>query len=176
MKRFIISDCFYIFTTFSDLIITYIVSPDLSMESNFLVKNLGLGWSALIVAAVVSIAIVVLFSYYNCFVYKTVYTECRTFTEYYSLICFGRPDRFWTGAFPKHISPELSALGFALPWVFGCFRFICVCEWTTIYYNIDSIFPFGILRVKGFAYVPALMMLIALYYYWFYSEFKKQKG
>lgn len=50
-KRFALANIVYIILTFADLGITYYVSPDLSMEDNFVVKNLGFGWGMLLLIA-----------------------------------------------------------------------------------------------------------------------------
>ncbi|MBQ3136567.1 MAG: hypothetical protein IJB74_03700 [Clostridia bacterium] len=87
-KRFALANIVYIILTFAGLGITYYVSPDLSMEDNFAVKNLGFGWGMLFLIAVASIVIMLTVSYYDCFKYKTVYIKNCKYTEYYSLVLY----------------------------------------------------------------------------------------
>ena len=54
-KRFVLTNIIYILLTLGDLGITYYASPDLSMEDNFMVKNLGFGWGMLWLVAIASV-------------------------------------------------------------------------------------------------------------------------
>ncbi|MBR6568700.1 MAG: hypothetical protein IKK60_08630 [Clostridia bacterium] len=171
-KRFVLTNTMYILLTFGDLGITYYVSPDLSMEDNFVVKNLGFGWGMLLLIAVASIVIMLTVSYYDCFKYKTVYIKNCKYTEYYSLVCFDRPDKFWTGLMPKHIKPEFAAAGLALPWTMSFYRLWCICEWEIVYLKIEKYFPYSILRMKYLAEILSVILAVCLYYLWFYIEYK----
>ena len=171
-KRFIITNIVYTFLTFADLGITYRVSPDLSMEDNFAVKNLGFGWGMLWCIAVVSIFFMISISYYDCFKYKTVFIKNCRYTEYYSLICFDRPDRFWSGLLPKHIKPEIAAAGFTLPWTMSFYRLWCVCEWLVIYFIKEIVFPYSVFRIDILAEMLSVVVAVLLYYLWFYIEYR----
>ena len=171
-KRFVLTNIMYILLTLVDLCITYRVSPDLSMEDNFAVKNLDFGWGMLFLIAVVSIVIMLTVSYYDCFKYKTVYIKNCKYTEYYSLVCFDRPDKFWTGLMPKHIKPEIAAAGLALPWTMSFYRLWCICEWEIVYLKIEKYFPYSILRMEYLAEILSVILAVCLYYLWFYIEYK----
>ena len=172
-KRFIITNIVYILLTLADLGITYRVSPDLSMEDNFAVKDLGFGWSMLWCIAVVSIVIMLAVSHYDCYKYNTVYIKNCKYTEYYSLICFDRPDRFWSGTLPKHIKPEIASAGFAMPWTMSFYRLWCICEWIVIHLNKESMFPYSIFRIDFLAEIFSVILALSLYYLWFYIEYRK---
>lgn len=171
-KRFTIINTIYIATTLADLGITYYVSPDLSMEDNFAVKALGFGWGALWLIAILSITFTVFITYYDCFRYKTVFIKNCKYTEYYSLICFDRPDRFWSGLVPKHIKPEIAAAGFSLPWTMSFYRLWCICEWLIIYLNMEKNFPYSIFRAEYLAETLSVILALMLYYIWFFIEYK----
>ncbi len=169
-KRFIITNVAYILLTLADLGITYYASPDLSMEDNFVVKDLGFGWGALWLIAIFSAVFMMLITYYDCFKYETVYVKNCNYTEYYSLICFDRPDRFWSGVLPKHIKPEIAAAGFSLPWTMSFYRLWCICEWIIICSDRVELFPYCVLRMNYLAEILSVVLALSLYYLWFYFE------
>lgn len=172
-KRFIITNTVYIIVTLADIGVTYYVSPDLSMEDNFAVKDLGFGWEAVLFIAMMSIIAMLSVTYYDCFRYKTVCINSSKYTQYYSLICFDEPDKFWTGFTPKHIKPEIAAAGFSLPWTMSFYRLWCVCEWIVIYLKSENDFIYRFLRAEYLAETVSVMLAISLYYLWFYIEYKK---
>ncbi|MBR4863378.1 MAG: hypothetical protein IKU07_02280 [Oscillospiraceae bacterium] len=170
----------YLLLAFADGALTYINTPDLSLEGNPLVAKLGLGWGAL---AIANIAVFILYfftAYYCYFKYTTVYTKETKYTRYFSQIIFDRPDMFWKGAFllPKRWKPFIAATGFALLYSGIVARLILVLEWLAItldlpgsyhYFIFEDTYFFGRLDVIAGA-------LVALFcvFYWFYLEFKKQ--
>lgn len=168
----------YFLLALSDGILTYINTPDLSMEGNPLVLNLGLGWGALIVANVLVFIFVFGLAYYSFFKYKTVYTEEITFSAYCSQIVYDRPDQFWEPRLPKHITPYLASLGFAIPYATVAGRIITVTEWLLITFRVEgsyryfafrSTYLFG--RIDAFV---AIIIAVTLMLLWFKMEFKKQ--
>ena len=60
---------------FADGSLTFINTPDLSMEGNPLVAKLGLGWAALAVANIFVFIFIFITAYYSYFKYKTIYTN-----------------------------------------------------------------------------------------------------
>lgn len=175
-KLFVITVVVYLLTTLADLGLTYLNTPDLSRESNPLVTVFGLGWGALITVAALSVIMFVSLTYYSCFKYKTIHTNDRRLTEYVSSITYGRPDKFWTGGIPKHVSSDIAALGFALPWGMSIYRFICICEWLTVTFKVETVMPFSILRMDSVAIIPSVTITLILFFCWFYSEFKEQRN
>ena len=69
--RFWILIAIYLLLAFADGALTYINTPDLSLEGNPLVAKLGLGWGALAIANVAVFALFFTASYYSFFKYKT---------------------------------------------------------------------------------------------------------
>lgn len=168
----------YLILAFTDGALTYINTPDLLFEGNPLVSKLGFGWTALAIANIVVFALVFLTSYYSYFKYKTKFTDETKFTAYCSQIVYDRPDKFWTGLLPKHISPYIAAMGFSILYALIIGRLILVLEWLCITFNIVLANPyfhfrdtycFG--RVDVFV---AIITAIICTFYWLYKEFKKQ--
>lgn len=170
----------YLLLVFADGALTYINTPDLSLEGNPLVAKLGLGWGALAIANVAIFALIFTTSYYSFFKYKTVFTDETKYTRYWSQITFGRPDMFWKGffLFPKHWKPCIAAFGFCILPAAIISRLILVLEWLAAtfdiagryqYYYFKNTYCFGRLDV-----LSAVIVAIAGVFYWFYIEYKKQ--
>ena len=163
----------------ADGVLTYINTPDLSMEGNPLVAELGLGWWALFIANVLVFAVIFILSYYCYFKYETRYTTETKFTAYCSQIFYDRPDKFWKGIIPKHLAPFWASLGFAGLYAVIFARAVLVFEWlyitfneawwTKAYFIFKEKYCFGRLDVFVGMVITAICMI-----YWFYKEFKKQ--
>ena len=162
----------------ADGLLTFINTPDLSMEGNPLVAKLGLGWGALAVANICVLALVFITAYYSYFKYKTIYTNETKYTAYCSQIIYDRPDMFWKGLIPKHITPFIAGLGFSglyaliIARAIVVFEWLCITfntTWTNAYFTFRYTYCFG--RVDVF--VATVFALISIFF-WFYKEFKKQ--
>ena len=164
---------------FADGLLTFINTPDLSMEGNPLVAKLGLGWVALATANIFVFVLIFIAAYYSYFKYKTIYTKETKFTAYCSQIIYDRPDMFWKGIVPKHITPFIAALGFSGLYALIVARAILVFEWVYItfhdiwwtnpYFIFTDKYCFGRLDIV----VAVITTAIGLFYF-FYKEFKKQ--
>ena len=98
----------------SNMILAYIVSPDLSSVSEtWLTKSIGNAWIGESLQTLLIIAFSFGWFYYSLFIYKTVYTKKTKFTEYFSFLSYERYDKFWTGVLPKHVNHIVAACGFA---------------------------------------------------------------
>ena len=172
-----------ILLTLADGGLTYWNTPDLTMEGNPLVSKLGLGWGALATANVVILGFMFWLAYYSFFQYKTVYTKETKFTAYVSRILFDRPDKFWTGLIPKHITPYMGALGPSLLWgaivarTVLVFEWLCItfgwryrCGWARAYFRFRHVYCFGRVDV-----IVAVVIGYICFFAWFYREFQKQK-
>ena len=164
---------------FADGLLTFINTPDLSMEGNPLVAKLGLGWVALAIANVFVFILIFIAAYYSYFKYKTIYTNETKFTAYCSQIVYDRPDMFWKGIIPKHITPFIAALGFSGLYALIVARAILVFEWVYITFNdiwwTNSYFIFTDKYCFGrLDIVVAVITAIIGVFYFFYKEFKKQ--
>ncbi len=163
----------------ADGLLTYINTPDLSMEGNPLVTRLGLGWGALTIANIIAFAAIFASAYYSAFKYKTVYTSETKLTAYWSQILFDRPDMFWRGLIPKHFAPFLAMFGFAA--LYSCIvsRAVVVLEWlyitfndswwTSKYFVFDHKYCFGKLYL-----IVGLVAVIVFAFHFMNKEFKKQ--
>lgn len=164
---------------FADGLLTFINTPDLSLEGNPLVANLGFGWVALATANILVLALMFVTAYYSYFKYETVYTNEIKFTAYCSQIIYDRPDMFWKGLIPKHITPYIAAFGFAGLYALIIARAILVFEWlyisfnetwwTNNYFVLTDKYCFGRLDIV----VGVIIAIIGVFYF-FYKDFKKQ--
>lgn len=169
----------YLFLVLADGFLTFINTPDLSMEGNPLVKYFNLGWGALALANVIVFALLFMASYYSYFKYKTVFTNETKFTSYCSQIIYDRPDMFWKGIIPKHITPIIAALGFSSLYTYIIARAILVFEWIYITFNdhwwMSKYFVFTDKYCFGRLYIfVGTISCFACLFYWLYKEFKKQ--
>lgn len=178
--KFWILTLLYVLLAFADGALTYINTPNLSMEGNPLVAKLGLGWGALAIANIAAFAMYFAAGYYSYVKYETVYTKETKYTRYWSIITFGRPDMFWKGCIlpPKYWKPYVAAFGFCMYPAAILARLILVLEWLAITFHVDgmnqynrlkSTYCFGRLDV-----VAAILILCVGFFYWFYLEYKKQ--
>ncbi len=169
----------YLCLAFADGALTYINTPDLSLEGNPLVAKLGLGWAALAIANIAVFAMFFAAAYYSYFKYKTIYTNETKFTAYCSQVVYDRPDMFWKGLIPKHITPYIAALGFSGLYALIFARAILVFEWiyitfnetwwTNTYFVLRDKYCFGRLDI-----IVGVVVAIIGVFYFFYIEFKKQ--
>lgn len=178
--KFWILIAIYLLLAFADGALTYINTPDLSREGNPLVAELGLGWGALIIANIAVFALFFAASYYNYYKYQTVFTKETKYTRYWSQITFDRPDMFWKGfiLFPKHIKPYIAAYGFAILPAAIIARLILVLEWLATTFNVAGRYQYYYFKQTYFFgrldVVAAVVVAIALIFYWFYLEYRKQ--
>ena len=115
----------------ADGALTYIATPDLSLEGNPLVAYWGLGWPALFVANLLFIALFVAAAHYAFVKYKGPVISAKTYVEYMCILAFNQPGKFiWLlYKLPKNWKPFGAMMGYA-----GCFSFIIgrsivVLEW-----------------------------------------------
>ncbi|MBQ7799037.1 MAG: hypothetical protein IJ370_00940 [Oscillospiraceae bacterium] len=177
IKFWILISC-YLILAIADGALTYINTPDLSLEGNPLVANLGLGWTTLAVANVAVFILIFSASYYSYFKYKTAFNNETKFTAYCSQIVYDRADMFWKGLIPKHITPYIAGLGFSLLYSAIIARLIVVAEWLCITFNLTWSDPYFYFKDVYFfgrvdVFVAVIVAVIGMFY-WFYVEFKKQ--
>ena len=118
-------------------------------------------------------------AYYSYFKYKTIYTNETKFTAYCSQIVYDRPDMFWKGLIPKHITPFIAAFGFSFLYASIVARAVLVFEWVYITFNdtwwTNSYFIFTDKYCFGrLDIVVVVIIAIIGVFYFFYKEFKKQ--
>jgi len=159
-----------------DGLLTYINTPDLALEGNFLVARFGLGWGALFTANAITLAIVVYTLYYALFKYETLIVDAANAKEYLSWLFYNRPDKFiWSFyKFPKNWKPVLAVFGHALIYSAIVSRAILVCEWA---FNLPAAYwsfrrSLFLNRVDVWVVVIVALFVII---YWFISEYKKSE-
>ncbi|MCL2188524.1 MAG: hypothetical protein FWC16_06670 [Defluviitaleaceae bacterium] len=178
--------------TFSDLFITFIVTPDLTWEANPLVSVLGFGWGALIG---VNIKGNIIFAclFYFCFVkYERPDIHANNLREYMSIILYNRPDKFiW--CFYKFPSNKegwralAATTGYLCVFMVNTGRVVFITNWLIIYTN--SLHPWidGGLRSHWFHYtlgtipalalaaIPCVIIGVITIFLWFNAGYKMNK-
>ncbi|MEG2720768.1 MAG: hypothetical protein RR914_05520, partial [Oscillospiraceae bacterium] len=81
-QKFVLLTIFYFLITFLDLLLTYLSSPDLSLEGNPLVVNLKFGWFELILINVITFAVYFAMAYYAYIKYKPPFSKETTLKKY----------------------------------------------------------------------------------------------
>ena len=161
-----------------DGLLTFINTPDLSMEANPLVTECGLGWASLIIANILVFIFIFIISYYSYFKYKTVYTNETKYTAYCSQIIYDRPDMFWKGIIPKHVVPYIAGLGFAILYSTIIAHVILIFEWLGITFNVSWVYTYFDFTEKycfgRLDIIASVIVALIAFFFWFYKEFKKQ--
>ena len=162
----------------TDGIMTYIGTPDLAMEGNPLVANLGLGWGALFTANVVVISLMGLAIYYANVKYKRPVIAGKTFVEYFTILFYNRPGKFiWLlYKWPKNWRPCIAVAGYLFGIVMPVARSILIFEW--VLYLTDS--PFRVYYRKFKSAVPfnrvdvlvGVILYFCLFIYWLRREYR----
>ncbi len=78
----------------ADMQLTYIHTPDLTMEANPLVTVLGLGWNALLISNIIYLAFVMIMAYFPFVKYNRHIIECNGFTDFVSKLYYDKPNCF----------------------------------------------------------------------------------
>jgi hypothetical protein len=171
----------------TDLVLTYIGTPDLSIEGNPLVYQFGFGWKSLIISSLVFLAIIIMLLYYTFFRFKRIMIQCEGLKQYISMLFYNRPDKFsWAlYKFPKSkigLSYLGASLGYVLAIVIPIVKLFAAFLWVGIimdlnilkfyhsYFNI-LMTPFG--RIDAF--VGGIILALVVWYYWFSKEYKINK-
>ena len=102
--KYLLTLSVYVILMLADGFLTFINTPDLSMEANPLVLYLGLGWGALFIANLLGFIFFAWITWYTFIKYETVYTDETKITHYVSQLYYERPDKFaWVlYKFPKN--------------------------------------------------------------------------
>jgi len=165
----------------SNMILAYIVSPDLShVEETWLTKLIGNAWIGESLPTLFRIALVFGWFYYSLFVYKTVYTKKTKFTEYFSFLAYERYDKFWTGILPKHINHIFAACGFAAPFALIAWRMFLTAEWILCAIGPSLYVEFWRFTEKDMFIKPetivSIIVCLTMVAYWYRAEHKKSNA
>lgn len=175
-KKFYLLMGLYLLLVILDGLLTYLHTPDLALEGNPLVANLGLGWMALFIANVTVIALVGASSYYTFFKYQTTVAKADNRREYLSQLFFGRPDKFlWTlYKFPQNRRFSWAMFGYGIIHGLIVSRAILVLEWAfhlpPAYNHLRNMMPLGRLDI-----VLAMMVLVFSTWHWLNNEYLASK-
>ena len=187
----------YFVLMLGDLISTYIGTPDLSEESNFLVALFGQGWTEMIVGNFLGVVIIFLLAYYTFVRYQSPAIQCSGLREYVSMLLFECPDKFrWVFIkSPKNKLLSLAPAGYASVIVGISFKVLAVGN-NLISHYIPELYPclFCFLKVshtycnavhfhtsRGILHIPVvglgviIIVAIFTYHYWFFREYKRNK-
>ena len=172
----------------ADLVLTYIGSPDLSIEGNPLIYVFGLSWESLIISSIIFLAIIVMLLYYTFFRFRRIVIQCEGFKQYVSMLFYNRPDKFiWIlYKFPKNkigLSYLGASLGYILAIVIPIVKLFAVFLWIGIINNLNIVnvyhnnfnvlmTPFGRIDV----FIGGIILALFLWYYWFLKEYKINKN
>lgn len=171
----------YLMLVLADGLLTYINTPDLSMEANPLVAVLGLGWKSLFIVNLLFFILFAAMAWFTFVKYQTIYAGCSRYTQYVSQIAFRRPDKFvWIlYKFPKNWRINLAYIGYAFTYGMIAARIVIVLEWlaATFHFNLEIYNRFCIAYLWGRPdIVLGCVVALAAEFVWFYWEFRKQRG
>ena len=180
-KVFIILTTSYLLLTVADLLLTFIATPDLSMEGNPLVVIFRMDWFGLIAVNVITFCAYLAMAYYAYIRYKSpVSAEKTDIRRFLADINYGDPDKVSIGMTkpPKHWAPQVACLCFSVSTALPIARLIIVAEWylllkgidAPLFFSIVAVFPLG--RIDFFI---ALILAWALSFVWIEAEFKKNQ-
>ena len=177
-KNFILVSAANLLVAFLDLLLTYIGTPNLTMEGNPLITELSLGWPALIAINVVVSAGLVAMTYYAHIKYKSVTSSETDMKRYINEITYGDPDtKSYAGLkWPKYWGPQIACLCWAVTIAVPIARMFIVLEWIFIdfriyfplYFRFILLFPGA--RIDFFV---AVILSWILSFVWIRLEFNK---
>lgn len=167
-------------STVADLGITYVGTPDLSLEGNPLVSIFNLGWTALLTANVIFLIFFTWLIYYTFLQYKRPIIQCDSYKQYISMLYYQRPDKFnWTFyRFPKNKSILPAIIGYTGAIIIPLFRVYFVAEWIGFIYFHDFIHLFycqNIVLWRTIVFSIIILNGIFLGNYWGWAEYQANK-
>ncbi len=152
-KYFILVSAANLLVAFLDLFLTYIGTPELTMEGNPLITELSLGWPALIAINVVISLGLVWMAYYAHIRFKPIDSSETDMKRYINDITYGDPDinSFLGIRWPKYWGPQIACLCWAVTLAVPIARMLIVLEWVFIdfriyfppYFRFVMLFPGG---------------------------------
>ena len=171
----------------SDLVITFIGSPDLSSEANPLIYTFSLSWKSLIICSSIFLIIIVMLLYYAFFRFRRSVIQCDGFRQYISILFFNRPDKFiWAlYKFPKNkigLSYLGVSLGYVLAIVIPIMKLVAVFLWVEVINNYSIVnFYHSNFNIKMTplgrtdTLIVGIILALLIWYYWFNKEYKINK-
>ncbi len=176
---FVILTISYFLITAADLILTYLATPDLSLEGNPLVTSYQFGWAGLVAVNAVTFLIYFVMARYAYIKYRSpVSDETDNLKRYLADITYGDPEKtsFGMWRLPKYWAPQIACLCYSVSTALPFARLIVVAEWflmlnhirAPFFFTIVAMFPMG--RIDFFI---ALILAWVLSGVWIRNEFRK---
>ena len=177
-KYFILVSLANLIVAFLDLFLTYIGTPNLTLEGNPLITELSLGWPALIAINLVVSLGLVLMAYYAHIRYKPIDSPETEIRRYINDITYGDPEinSFLGIRWPKFWGPQIACLCWAVTIAVPIARMFIVLEWVFIdfriyfpqYFRFVLLFPGA--RIDFFV---AVILSWILSFVWIHIAFNK---
>lgn len=161
-----------------DIGLTSIGTPDLTDEGNPISSVLKMGWFALILTNVISVAVFALFSHIAFDRYKTPKFTAKSFFEFYLMLFYNTKTMVVKPMFklPKNWMPFFAMISFSACIALIAGRIVVVIEWIavllghkrSIYFMIRDYLPFG--RTDIWVFILAFLISVLV---WMQREYKK---
>lgn len=176
---FIILTTSYFLITAADLILTYLATPDLSLEGNPLVTGYRFGWAGLLAVNAVTLLLYFVMARYAYVKYRSPLSdETEDMKRYLADISYGDPEKASLGMWrlPKYWAPQIACLCYSVSTALPFARVVVVVEWflmlnhirAPFFFTIVAMFPLG--RIDFFI---ALILAWILSGVWIKKEFSK---
>lgn len=176
---FIILTISYFLITAADLILTFLATPDLSLEGNPLVTNYRFGWVGLVAINAVTFLLYFVMARYAYIKYRPPESnETGDVKRYLADITYGDPEKtsFGMWRWPKYWAPQIACLCYSVSTALPFARIVVVIEWFLLlnhirapfFFTVVAMFPMG--RIDFFI---ALLLAWVLSGVWIKNEFQK---
>ncbi len=176
---FIILTTSYFLITAADLILTYLATPDLSLEGNPLVTGYRFGWAGLLAVNAITLLLYFVMARYAYVKYRSPLSdETKDIKRYLADISYGDPEKTSLGMWrlPKYWAPQIACLCYSVSTALPFARAVVVVEWflmlnhirAPFFFTIVAMFPLG--RIDFFI---ALILAWILSGVWIKKEFRK---
>lgn len=176
---FIILTISYFLITAADLTLTFLATPDLSLEGNPLVTTYEFGWAGLVAINIVTFVLYFIMARYAFIKYRSPKSdETNDIKRYLADITYGDPEKTSFGMWrrPKYWAPQIACLCYSVATALPFARVIVVIEWLLMinhikartFFTIVAMFPFG--RIDFFVAIILAWFLSGV---WIRKEYLK---
>ncbi len=176
---FIILTISYFLITAADLTLTFLATPDLSLEGNPLVTTYEFGWAGLVAINIVTFVLYFIMARYAYIKYRAPESdETNDIKRYLADITYGDPEKTSFGMWrrPKYWAPQIACLCYSVATALPFARVIVVIEWllminhikARVFFTIVAMFPFG--RIDFFVAIILAWFLSGV---WIRKEYLK---
>ncbi len=168
----------FLILTISDILLTFIGTPDLVDEGNPISAVFEFGWIALMLTNIFAIVVFALFSHVAFVRYKTPKIEVNNFFEFYLMLFYNTKTMVVKPMFkwPKNWMPFFAMISYCACIALIAGRVVVVAEWIAIllgyehsaYFMARAGIPLG--RTDIWVFVVAFLISVIV---WMEKEFKK---